>query len=145
MLESMIREIEYPQESRGPEYWSVARHLAHLAETQKMLFHRLEAFFDNGRPRFEPFFPADEGVDKSVDKSEQSIDALLEEFSLWRKKQIEIIEKADEEIWLRDAEHPEYKNYGFEILVRHIALHDSFHMYRMEELWITRDDFLSIL
>ena len=141
MLESFISEIDSPGDSRGPEHWSIARHLAHIAETQEMLFHRLEAFLENEHPRFDPFFP----VDEEADKREQPVEVLLGEFSSWRKKQIEIIEGAGEEIWLRSAEHPEYMRYGFEILVRHIALHDSFHMYRMEELWITRDEYLSEL
>ena len=141
MLESLIGAVEKPSEPRGPEHWSIAQHLAHIASTQEMLFHRLEAFLENERPRFVPFFPEDEGPDKSG----QPVEVLLNEFAEWRRKQIEIIEGAGEEIWQREADHPEYTRYGFEILVRHIALHDYFHMYRMEELWNTRDEYLTLL
>jgi hypothetical protein len=36
-----------------------------------------------------------------------------------------------------------YAQYGFKILVRHILLQASFHLYRMEELWLARDEYLT--
>ena len=35
------------------------------------------------------------------------------------------------------------RSYDFEILVRHIALHDGTHLYRMEELWLMTDQALA--
>ena len=47
--------------------------------------------------------------------------------------------------WEKTATHPEYEQYSLIILARHILMHDHWHMYRMEELWLTRDEYLTIL
>ena len=41
--------------------------------------------------------------------------------------------------WARAAEHPEYSRYSVFIMFRHLALHDFFHAYRIEELLLKRD------
>jgi predicted transcriptional regulator YdeE len=38
-----------------------------------------------------------------------------------------IIKKAKRGVWQKEGVHPEYKKYSFEILLRHMLLHDSFH------------------
>ena len=35
------------------------------------------------------------------------------------------------------------KKYNFEIVLNHILFHDYWHMYRIEELWLTKDEYLS--
>ncbi len=39
----------------------------------------------------------------------------------------------------KTAVHPEYERNGFELLVRHIALHDGMHLARIEDLWLLED------
>ena len=41
--------------------------------------------------------------------------------------------------WCRTAEHEEYSHYSVFIMFRHLALHDFFHAYRIEELLLNRD------
>jgi hypothetical protein len=41
--------------------------------------------------------------------------------------------------WERTAEHPEYAAYSVFIMFRHLALHDLFHGYRIEELLLKND------
>jgi hypothetical protein len=41
--------------------------------------------------------------------------------------------------WLRTAEHAEYSHYSVLIMFRHLALHDSLHAYRIEELLLKKD------
>ena len=41
--------------------------------------------------------------------------------------------------WNRSAEHVEYSHYSVFIMFRHLALHDFFHAYRIEELLLNRD------
>ncbi|HEY7679538.1 MAG TPA: hypothetical protein VIC04_03400 [Terriglobia bacterium] len=43
------------------------------------------------------------------------------------------------EDWERTAEHPEYTHYSVLIMFRHLALHDLFHAYRIEELLLKND------
>ena len=126
---------------RGEGFWSLYEHVEHLALTQLMLYKRLELFVKEDHPEFMPYFPEDK-EDKQEKKTKPIID-ILSTYRRWRDKQIQLIESGDDALWEKTAIHPEYEQYGFKILVRHILLHDSFHLYRMEELWLTRDDYLS--
>ncbi len=56
---------------------------------------------------------------------------------------MELLSKLDKSVWEKTATHPEYEHYSLYILARHILIHDHWHMYRMEELWLTRDDYLT--
>ena len=41
--------------------------------------------------------------------------------------------------WAKTAEHDEYNSYSVFTMIRHLALHDLFHAYRIEELLLRRD------
>lgn len=41
--------------------------------------------------------------------------------------------------WNRTAEHGEYSHYSVFIMFRHLALHDFFHAYRIEELLLKKE------
>jgi hypothetical protein len=41
--------------------------------------------------------------------------------------------------WNRTAEHGEYSHYSILIMFRHLALHDFFHAYRIEELSLKKE------
>ena len=69
----------------------------------------------------------------------------MEAFARWREKQVRLIEAVPAEVWRKTAVHPQYESYGFEILVRHIALHDGFHLARIEDLWVLKDGSLKPL
>ena len=53
-----------------------------------------------------------------------------------------LIRSADKSIWIKEAEHPEYHIYTPYIMLRHRLMHDHFHMYRIEELWLTNEEYL---
>ena len=134
--------------------WTILEHVEHLAQTQEMLFGRLERFISEDRPVFVPFFPEDEPDGQEAGEPDglridasaaPAATAAVERFRTWRGRQVALLENASDDVWRREAEHPEYERYGFSILVRHILLHDSFHMYRMEELWLTKDEYLTEL
>jgi hypothetical protein len=129
--------------SRKEGLWSLYEHAEHLAATQVMLHRRLERFLSEERPEFVPYFPDEQ--EPKAEKANKPIAGILSIFARWRGRQVELIEGADEKIWQKKAVHPEYEQYGFEILVRHILLHDGFHLYRMEELWLARDEYLKPL
>ena len=73
------------------------------------------------------------------------VNVALESFKHHREKQLALLEKADASTWQKTATHPEYELYSMYILVRHILMHDHWHMFRMEELWLTRDAYLTKL
>ena len=125
---------------RHADYWTIHEHLNHLVITQLMLCRRIELFIKEDRPVIVPFVPDDKPKDES--SASKSVRELLDAFAKWREKQLQLLETCPAGVWARTAVHPEYHSYSFEILVRHILLHDSYHMNRIEELWLLKDEFL---
>jgi uncharacterized damage-inducible protein DinB len=142
ILKTFISSIpEDAMMNRRKDFWTIYEHLVHLVETQALLHHRIELFINEESPVMTPYNP--EGAPESDEK--KTAGELLEEFSNWRNKQVELIETCDDSTWDKMGEHPEYDSYSFETLVRHILLHDGYHMYRMEELWLLKDKFIKPL
>ena len=123
--------------------WSIYQHVHHLSEVQKVIHLRLGQFLADGPQTIVPINP-DKATDSLADIS-SPLESLLENFAAWRGKQLEIIRSAPDAIWTREIHHPEYEKYSFAIMVRHALLHDAFHMHRIEELWLLRDEYLTDL
>lgn len=146
ILSSFVAAIpeEALEKRRCEGCWTVAEHVRHLAGVQPMLMERLRRFREEEHPVFSPYIPAEE--ESHVPEPPQiDLDVALEKFDVWRRKQIELAGELTEEDWRKTADHPEYRRYTPAILLRHILMHDFWHMYRMEELWLTRDAFLTRL
>ena len=122
---------------RGDGFWTIAEHVSHLATVQPMLLERIQRFMDEDQPRFVPFIPGDEETESLLPQLEAG--PALEQFADSRNQQLALLEKADTSVWQKQGSHPEYEHYSLYILARHILMHDHWHMYRMEELWLTRD------
>lgn len=133
---------------RGGGFWSIEEHAIHLAQVQPMLLDRLNRFIKEKQPEFTPFIPENEISDKEVNPNstnEIDLDTALHAFGSLRRKQLDLLNTIAPHIWEKKAIHPEYTQYSFYILVRHILMHDHWHMYRIEELWLTRDEYLTRL
>jgi len=128
---------------RGDGFWTIAEHVSHLAQAQPMLLERLQRFMKEDRPEFVPYIPA--SGEAEAQPQQMAVNEALESFARHREQQLALLKKADEAVWRKTAVHPEYELYSMHILVRHILLHDYWHMYRMEELWLTRDAYLTKL
>jgi len=122
---------------RGEGFWTIAEHVGHLAQVQPMLLERLQRFMNEDRPEFVPYIPGDGQAEARPPHMEQNV--ALESFAHYRKEQITLLEKAGDTDWQKIATHPQFELYSLYILVRHMLMHDHWHMYRMEELWLTRD------
>ncbi|SPF39253.1 DinB family protein [Syntrophobacter sp. SbD1] len=129
---------------RGEGFWTIAEHVSHLAEVQPMLLDRFQRFMDEDRPEFVPCIPED-GGDEPVRTVYSSVSDALDNFALCRNKEIDLLESARDIMWHKRATHPEYESYSLYILARHTLMHDFWHMYRIEELWLTRDAYLTKL
>ncbi len=126
---------------RGDGFWTIAEHVSHLAQTQPMLLERLQRFMTEDRPEFVPYLPGNGQTE--AQPQQMAVNEALESFARHRMQQLALLEKADEAAWRKTAVHPEYELYSMHIMVRHILLHDYWHMYRMEELWLARDAYLT--
>ena len=101
-----------------------------------MLQKRIQLFFKEEHPQIVPFIP-----DKNAEPQQlKPIPELLDLYASWRAKHIELLKNADESIWSKEAMHPEYTHYNFDIAVRHILTHDGFHFYRIEELGLLKEE-----
>ena len=126
---------------RGEGFWSIAEHVAHLAQVQIMGLERINRILNEDKPEFIPYFPEE---DKSI-TPRPTMDQCLIDFKTSRNAIVNRLAALKPEDWERLAFHPEYREYGLHIFARHILMHDHWHMYRMEELWLTRDDYLTRL
>ena len=129
---------------RGSDCWTLSEHVSHLAQVQPMLLERLQRFRDEDHPVFVPYIPG-EGEEGPDTPAVMPIDAALEQFAFFRGRQVALLSGVPAVVWEKTGSHPEYTIYSFYILVRHILIHDQWHIYRMEELWLSRDEYLTQL
>ncbi|MGO8694777.1 MAG: DinB family protein [Rectinemataceae bacterium] len=143
LLKQFVKSMTDQEISRRiRDYWTIYEHIDHLVITQKMLLGRIEQFMREDNPVMRPYTPEDK---PNVDDPQRTAMELVAEFRDLRDKQIKLIRKAKDSVWRKTGTHEEYVKYSFEILVRHIILHDSFHMHRMEELWIEKEEHIKEL
>jgi hypothetical protein len=127
-------------ERRIKDYWSIYEHLEHLVVCQKMLLQRIRIFIEAEHPVMVPYNPGDDGKGTNP-----PVSALLDEFCKLRDEQILLIKGAGKDVYQKEGSHEEYRRYTFDILLRHIMLHDMFHLYRIEELWILKEPYINPL
>jgi len=120
--------------------WSIHEHACHIAVGDKFGFHkRIVSFKNELQPKFEPL--SGESFDKNF-FYEMNLNKALNEFKELRRKTIELTNRLESQIWNKNAIHPEYNKYTPYIMLRHLLMHDYFHLYRIEELWLTEDKYL---
>lgn len=129
---------------RGEGFWTVAEHVSHLAQVQPMLLERIERLLNEDHPEFVPYIPG-RAKEETYTPPRMTMASALDQFARYREKQLLLLGSADDIMWKKTATHPEYESYSLYILTRHVLMHDFWHMYRMEELWLTRDAYLTRL
>ena len=131
---------EMLKQRRIPGKWSIHEHVCHLAQAEEMIYNRFNVFDTSDLPEFLPYLPgetidADHLINLSMEEE-------LHKYESSRKQLIDLLISFDEGLWKKRAIHHEYSQYNAFILLRHTLMHDHFHMYRIEELWLTKDEFL---
>ncbi len=121
--------------------WTVHEHVCHLAQVQPMLTSRFKMFRDEEHPVIRPFIPGD--TDPEDDLMDMDWNAAVDGFADMRKEMLDVIGGLSDAVWKREASHPEYTRYTAYIFARHVLMHDHWHMYRIEELWLTTDAYLT--
>lgn len=135
----LVREVPASVLKRrpAPGRWSAHEHACHLADVHALFFSRLEQFTREERPQIVPFDPAADRPDGEL--LEVDLNDALARFSEDRRRLVARLRELPPEVWLRTAEHAEYAHYSVLIMFRHLALHDSLHAYRIEELLLKKD------
>jgi len=120
-----------------PGKWSIHEHACHLAEVQPLFFERLDLMLKEEHPAIRSYDPGrDDPEDALLDID---LDDALSRFERERKQLVERIGGLGAKDWERTARHDEYNSYSVFTMFRHLALHDLFHAYRIEELLLRRD------
>ncbi|MEO9801940.1 MAG: DinB family protein [Reichenbachiella sp.] len=138
LIKSIPRELLKTQRIFGK--WSIQEHVCHLAQAEQMILNRFKDFKKLEKPHFKPYLPDE--ITPLSELSKQSIEEEIEEYMRLRGVLIDLLQSFDDSIWKKKAEHNEYMEYNAYILLRHTLMHDHFHMYRIEELWLTKQKYL---
>jgi uncharacterized damage-inducible protein DinB len=136
----LVREVPEAVVRRRPNSgrWSAHEHACHLAEVHALFFSRLEQMLSETKPRIRPYNP-DRDMTSQDALLQLDLDAALNRFETDRSKLVDKLKRLSESDWQRTADHPEYSHYSIFIMFRHLALHDLFHAYRIEEILLKRD------
>ncbi len=126
---------------RRPQKWSIHEHICHMAEVETATYDRFLTFKNVEYPVFQPFLqgttrPEDHLINMKLKKA-------IRQYKDTRAKTLTLLNSFENQDWEKEATHPEYKICTPKILLRHLVMHDQFHLYRIEELWLTRDTYLT--
>ena len=132
---------EVPQEilkrRPAPNKWSAHEHACHLAHVHQLFFDRLDLMLAAPAPAITPYDP---GTGDPVDLLlRMDLKGALRRYVEDRLHLVERLRRLTPAEWARTAAHAEYNQYSVFIMFRHLALHDFFHAYRVEELLLKKD------
>jgi hypothetical protein len=135
----LVREVPASIVKRRPRpgKWSAHEHACHLATIHPVMSARLDLMLSDPNAHIVSYFPSaseEEGSALHLDLDEE-----LERFVRDRKKLVERLKMLSVNDWQRTARHDEYSHYSVFIMFRHLAMHDLFHAYRIEEILLMRD------
>jgi len=117
--------------------WSIHENACHLAEVHPLFFQRLALMLSQENP---PIRSYDPGRDEPEDALLQiDLSDALSRFEQDRGRLVDRLRQLRPEDWTRAAQHEEYNSYSVFTMFRHLALHDFFHAYRIEELLLRKD------
>jgi hypothetical protein len=119
-----------------PSKWSAHEHACHLAAVQPLFMSRLDLMLREPSPVIRPHNPADDDADDAL----LSVD-LNEAMTRYRSERAGMVARLGTltpSQWELSASHPEYSRYSIFIMFRHLALHDLYHAYRIEERLLER-------
>jgi hypothetical protein len=121
----------------APRKWSAHEHACHLAHVHQLFFDRLDVMLASPSPVITPYDPGENDADDLL--LQMDLDDSLQRFAVDRVRLIERLRRLSPAEWARSAEHGEYSRYSVLVMFRHLALHDFFHAYRIEELLLKKE------
>jgi hypothetical protein len=121
----------------APKKWSAHEHACHLAVVHGLFFDRLEQMLASPAPVITPYDPGQSDPDELL--LGMDLADALRRYVDDRARLVARLRELSARDWNRTAEHAEYSHYSVLIMFRHLALHDFFHAYRIEELLLKRE------
>jgi hypothetical protein len=135
----LVREVRPDVLKRRPTpaKWSAHEHACHLAVVHRLFFDRLDDMLASPSPVITPYDPGQSDPDDLL--LGMDLDDSLRQFADDRNRLVQRLRQLSPLDWIRTAEHGEYSHYSVLIMFRHLALHDFFHAYRIEELLLKKE------
>ena len=135
----LVREVPSSLLKRRPASgkWSAHEHACHLAVVHSVFTDRLDDMLALPAPVITPYDPGRTDPDDAL--LALDLDQSLSQYEDDRRRLVERLRRLSDADWQRTAEHGEYSHYSVFIMFRHLALHDFFHGYRIEELLLNRE------
>jgi hypothetical protein len=115
----------------APGVWSAHEHAVHLPAVQPSMMGRLEQMLRDPAQPIKSYEPSRDDPDDALLKLD--LNAQMDRFDRERAALLERIKQPTPDQWAITVEHDEYSHYGVFIMFRHLALHDVYHSYRVEE------------
>ena len=121
----------------APSKWSAHEHACHLGIVHRLFFERLDHMLAAPAPVITPYDPGQSDADDLL----LGIDlhSALDQYAADRRRLVARLRRLAPQDWERAAKHGEYSHYSVFIMFRHLALHDFFHAYRIEELLLKQE------
>jgi hypothetical protein len=139
----LVRQVIYevPPELRkrrpAPGVWSAHEHAVHLPAVQPIMMQRLDHLLSDPAPRIESYEPSRDDPDDAL--LALDLDAEMDRFDRERGEMLARLRTLTPEQWAIPAEHDEYSHYSVFIMFRHLAMHDLYHAYRVEERLLRKE------
>ncbi len=139
IVEKYVENIpeELLDRKRSATAWTIREHVYHIADVQEMLYQRLVKIRDEENPVITPYFPDKEDPAAGYKSPKDACKRYRE----IREKQILLVNQLKESDFNKKAAHKEYEEYSIPIILNHMIFHEYWHMCRLEELWLTRDEY----
>ena len=135
----LVREVPSALLKRRPSSgkWSAHEHACHLAVVHRLFIDRLDYMLSTPAPVITPYDPGRDDPDEGL--MALDLEESLKRYVDDRARLVTRLQQLSDADWQRTAEHGEYSLYSVFIMFRHLALHDFFHAYRIEELLLNKE------
>jgi hypothetical protein len=136
---SLVEEVpeQILKKRPAPKVWSAHEHACHLPDVQPLMLERLEYLLSNPDPVITPYEPATDDPDGAL--LHVDLGEAMDRYKRERILMVEVLQTLNNEQWAITAEHGEYSHYSVFIMFRHLAMHDLYHAYRIEQRLLNKD------
>ena len=136
----LVREVPAAILKRRPRsgVWSAHEHACHLPAVQPLMMGRLNYMLATASPLITPYEPANDDPEDAL--LQIDLGEAMHRFAQERAEMVARLRLLDQAEWGVTAEHGEYSHYSVFIMFRHLALHDLYHAYRIEQRLLSRWD-----
>jgi hypothetical protein len=121
----------------APGVWSAHEHACHLPAVQPLFRKRLTHMLTSANPVIHSYEPSRDDPEDAL--LAVDLDEAMQRFATERAAMIDELRRLTPAQWKIEATHDEYATYSVFIMFRHLALHDIYHAYRIEERLLRKE------